>query len=71
MATKKFKITIGLIINLFFEGCLFLGVFMILFISFSIVFAISPQFALTCFFNLIIPLLLKMRPNFSYTLFFN
>ncbi len=56
---KNLEIAFGLTIGLFFVGYLAIGLFMLLFIFSSNVFAINLWFKSMCFFNVIRPLFLK------------
>jgi len=71
MVPKNLKIPLGLIVDFFFGGYLSTRFFMLMFIYSSKFIAIKKWFASTCFFNIIIPLLLKKKKlNLSLTSFF-
>ncbi len=63
MAPKNLEISLPIILALFFAGCLSKGFFILLFTSFSNLFAIILWYASTCFFKTVIPLLLKYETN--------
>jgi hypothetical protein len=69
---SNLDITIAFIVGCFFAGSFCNGLLCLLFTSSNIL-KICPWFAFTCFFNTIIPLLLKYEttPFFNLVLYFN